>query len=282
MLSVKTLLELSEVIEQMSHSDIDRIIAVFGFTRRAPIEKPSKTTKSTDIFIELKNKNNTGPFGGDLKMELLQYVIERYFKNHSFRWEDGDVIYGGNEGTIRFENAFSRENPELANALKRDGFVVEGKKIKKLLPNEIEEARIESELEILLSEFGFEQSKGHLNQAIDNHSSSNWAGANSQFRTFIESLLIEIANRILPDNNSKSALKVIKLLSTTANPKFIYEELNEFDSSDKKASYLEGFWARLNPEGSHPGLSNEEDCTFRYHTSIVVARLLLARLKEYV
>lgn len=281
MLSVKTLLELSEVIEKMSHSDIDRIIAVFGFTPRAEAEKASKTTKSTDIFIDLKVNKSAGPFGGDLKMELLQYVIERYFKNHPLQWEGGDVTYGGNEGTIRFENAFSRENRELANALKRDGFIIEGKTIKKLLPQEIEEARIESELETLLSEFGFEQSKGHLNQAIDNHSSSNWAGANSQFRTFIESLLIEVSNLILPGNNPKSAPGAIKLLSTTANPKFIFEELNEFDSSDKKASYLEGFWARLNPEGSHPGLSNEEDCTFRYHTSIVVARLLLARLRDY-
>jgi hypothetical protein len=281
MLSLKSLHELTEVIENFSHGDIDRIIAIFGFSQRAIDERASKVTKSTDIFIELKVTGRTGPFGGDLKMELLQYVIDRYFKNNPMQWEDGDVAWGGKAGTIKFENAFSHSNSELANSLKRDGFIVEGKTIKKLLPEEIEEAQIESELEKLLKEFNFVQSKGHLNQAIENHSSSNWAGANSQFRTFFESLLIEIANHILPGNNPGSAPGAIKLMSATANPPFIFESLNEYNLNDKKASYLEGFWARLNPAGSHPGLSNEEDCTFRYHTTIVVARLLLARLKEY-
>lgn len=281
MLSIKSLLELSEVIEKMTHSDIDRIVAVFGFHPRAASEQVSRVTKSTDIFIELKITNSVGPFGSDLKMELLQYVVDRFFKSSGMDWEGGDVAYAGKDITQRFENAFSISNRELSNALKRDGYVIEGKTIKKLLPEEIEEAKIESELEKLLLEFEFTQSKGHLGQAIENHSSSNWAGANSQFRTFFESLLIEISNKILPGNSPKSAPGAIKLLSESASPPFILSELNEFDKSDKKASYLEGFWARLNPEGSHPGLSSEEDCTFRYHTTIVIARLLLARLKEY-
>lgn len=282
MLSIKTILELTEAIERFNHSDIDRIIAIFGFRSRAESEKVSKTAKSTDIFIELKSSDKTGPFGGDIKMELLEYVVDRYFKVNPMNWEEGDVVYGGNDGTISFKNAFSNSHKNLANSLKRDGYIIEGKTIKKQLPEEIEEANIESQLETLLKEFGFEQSKGHLSQAIDNHTSGNWAGANAQFRTFIESLLTEISLKLLPGNNPKSALGAIKLLSTTLNPPFLFEDLNEYSSNDKKASYLEGFWSRLNAEGSHPGLSNEEDSTFRYHTSTIVARQLLARLKSRV
>lgn len=281
MFSLKTLQELSEAIESFTHSEIDRIIAIFEFNIKELSENPTKVTKSTGIFKELKSVDRRGPYGGDLKMELLEYVIERYFKTESIDWKGGDTAYGGDFGTVKYDNAFSYSFQELSNSLKRDGYIIEGETVKKQLPQEINEAKIESELESLLEDFDFTQSKGHLKQAVENHISGNWAGANSQFRTFIESLLIEISKRLLPGNEPKSAKSAISLLSSSANPPFLLENLNEVSQNDKKASYLEGFWARLNPQGSHPGLSDEEDCTFRYHTTMVVARLLLSRLTKY-
>ena len=38
-----------------------------------------------------------------------------------------------------------------------------------------------------------------------------------------------------------------------------------------------GLFNRLHPEGNHPGLSDEDDSTFRLHIVIIVARLLLRR-----
>ena len=43
---------------------------------------------------------------------------------------------------------------------------------------------------------------------------------------------------------------------------------------------MEGVFKLLHPEGSHPGLSNEEDCTFRLHMVLIIARHFLQRAKS--
>jgi len=45
-----------------------------------------------------------------------------------------------------------------------------------------------------------------------------------------------------------------------------------------KGAFLQGLWKRLHPQGSHPGLSDEEDSTFRLHLMILTASYYLKRL----
>jgi len=149
-----------------------------------------------------------------------------------------------------------------------------------MLPNKIEEAKTESELFTLLNKYSFSTTKGHLEQAITIHSQGNWAGANGQFRPFIESLLIDICRIILPNNKCENTNAAINLLSKTANPPFLRSDLNEVENPNCSKPFIEGFWKRLHPEGTHPGLSDEEDSTFRYHITIVVAYYLLKRLSS--
>lgn len=183
-------------------------------------------------------------------------------------------------GTVRYEDRFSYKYQSLANSLKRDGYIIKETTIKKMLPAEIEEAKTESQVFTLLKKFNFLTTKGHLEQAIYNHSQGNWAGANGQFRPFIESLLIDICKAVLPNNKCESANTAINLLSKTANPVFLRSDLNEVENSNCNKPFIEGFWKRLHPEGTHPGLSDEEDSTFRYHLTIVVAYYLLNRLAQ--
>jgi hypothetical protein len=93
---------------------------------------------------------------------------------------------------------------------------------------------------------------------------------------------VEINNKILPGNPAQSAAQAIRLLSSTANPPFLREDLNEVEHANCKKPFIEGLWKRLHPQGSHPGLSDEEDSTFRYHAVIVVAYDLLKRLDKYL
>jgi hypothetical protein len=51
--------------------------------------------------------------------------------------------------------------------------------------------------------------------------------------------------------------------------------LTEWDDDGK--GFINGLVRRLHPHGSHPGLSGQDDSTFRLHTILLVARLLLAR-----
>ncbi len=279
MLSNKTLFDLIKLADEFDHPEVNRIVSVFNFTHLAPNSKNSVKSKTTSIFIHLKFKSGTPPFTDDIHLDFLQYLIDDYFFKRPF-YESGGIEYNPNGPSINFQNAFVTNNKEVGNSLKRDGYIVVGKTIKKLLPQEIEEAKIESELMVALDDVGFQQSKEHLNQAISNHSQGSWAGANSQFRTFTESLLLEICKKLLPKNAALTCAQAIKLLSDTANPPFLSKDLNEVPSNDKDDSFVYGLWVRLHSDGSHPGLSDEDDSSFRYHMTIVFANYLLRRLKS--
>jgi len=53
-----------------------------------------------------------------------------------------------------------------------------------------------------------------------------------------------------------------------ANAGFFRAQYNEFTGNGTE--FVEGFWKRLHPEGSHPALSEEPDATFRLHLVLVV------------
>jgi hypothetical protein len=281
MLSTKTLLEIIKLADKLTHPEINRIISIFNFTPIPFGEKKTVMSKSTTIFNDLRYyaENKKGPFSTDIQLDFLQYIIDDFFEKRP-HFERGSTEYNPWGTPINFDNAFVVNYQELANSLKRDGFIVVGKTIKKLLPVEIEEAKTESELMSSLDSFGLSQTKGHLEQAILNHSQGNWASANSQFRAFIESLVVEISRCLVPANEAKTFSQAIKLLTETVNPPFFSISLNEIPKDKESDSFVFGLWVRLHPEGSHPGLSDEDDCSFRYHITIVFANYLLRRLAE--
>ncbi len=280
MLSLKTNLELVAVINGYSEKIIDRIFYSFGIEH---LMNPtnSRLTKDNKINILIKTVKSPPPKGlysDCFNMDLLQYMVDHFYRYEDEPKNKNSMLYDSSLDHIPYEDKFSFKYRVLANALKRDGYIIKSRSIKKMLPEEIEEAKVESELMRLLDKFNFSVAKGHLGQAIQNHSQGNWAGANGQFRPFIESLLIDICKFILPNNKCESTNAAISLLSKTANPPFLRNDLNEVENPNCKKPFIEGFWKRLHPEGTHPGLSDEEDSTFRYHLTIVVAYYLLKRL----
>lgn len=281
MLSLKSRIELLALIGQYGVKTIDRIFYVFDIEHliHPTLGKLTVDDKLNILLKTLKRPPDKGPFTTDFNLDLLQYMVDLYYRNE----DDGGTslpIYRAADNII-YEHRFSFEHQALTYSLKRDGYIVNGRTIKKQLPQEIEEAKSESELFTLLNKFNLTIPRGHLEQAISNHSQANWAGANSQFRTFIESLLISICNKLVPANKTENAQSAITILSKTVSPPFLRADLNEVENSNCKKPFIEGFWKRLHPEGSHPGLSDEEDSTFRYHITIVVAYYLLKRLEKW-
>ncbi len=270
MLSLKTSVELIYIIEKLDDEEIDRIFNVFNLeillTPTIYERKKTKSKKVNILLTYLKDPKNSGPFTGSFQLDLLQYIVRYHYR---------DFASHG----IEVGNFFRVEFPALMNSLKLDGYTIKENEITKHLPSEIEEAKSESELFVLISKFGFLTAKGHLEQARSNYYQGNWAGANSQFRAFIEALLIDICRILLPSNKCESAASAINLLSNSASPPFLSAKLNEVENSLCDTPFVFGLWKRLHPEGSHPGLSDEEDSTFRYHTVIVFARYLLKRLE---
>ena len=167
----------------------------------------------------------------------------------------------------------SHDSP-FVRALVRDGFTLtdEGT-LRKTLPSEVDLPRVDDELHALLDEFGMDTAKGHLDQAIENHTRGNWAAANGQLRTFLESLFDEIFQRLEPTKtDDKLSSENRREQLATREPPFLQESLGEWGQRGK--NFVNGVFKRLHGEGSHPGLSDEEDCTFRLHLALIVARHL--------
>jgi hypothetical protein len=164
----------------------------------------------------------------------------------------------------------------LLRALDRDGFTVIDGVLRRALPASLKLSEAEDEISRLLTKHGFVVAKGHLDQAFAAHTEGRWASANSQVRSFFDALTDQIAERM--DPSSAALPSGHGRRSKLAGLGFLSRDLNEWD--DNGNAYINGLVKRLHPHGSHPGLSDQDDSTFRLHTVLLAARLFLVRFDE--
>jgi len=153
--------------------------------------------------------------------------------------------------------------------------------LQRMLPDDVpglEFREAENEVVTLLQKHNLNVSKGHLNQAIAAFSRGEWAASNAQFRTFYEGFLDEIAVKLGCDESIDSKAKR-RFLGELDSP-FLYSEYNEWNRNDNKHQFVQGLMSRMHPHGSHSGLSEEDDCTFRMQITLITARLFLRRFDQ--
>jgi hypothetical protein len=173
--------------------------------------------------------------GGRLRDELVENAVPFYSSSEEAR-----------------SGAFLR-------ALEGDGFVITEGVLRRALPAVVNLPEAQDEIFRLLAKHHFTVPTGHLDQAFVAHTDGHWASANSQIRSFLEGLLDEIAERLdptavtLPSGQARRArLAAIGFLSRS---------LNEWE--DHGLGYINGLMKRLHPQGSHPGLSDQDDSAAR-------------------
>lgn len=135
-----------------------------------------------------------------------------------------------------------------------------------------------SEVEELLERHAFATAKGHLDQAMSAFHRGEWASANGALRNFYEGYLNAIAERLGCSQSETSAAK--RDFLGTLQPPFLLSEYNEWNAGGKGQMYVQGLLNRMHPHGGHPGLSEEEDATFRLQVILITARLFLRRLDQ--
>jgi len=156
--------------------------------------------------------------------------------------------------------------------------------LRRMLPDaapELDLREAESEIEVLLDQHDFQVAKGHLSQAVANYGQGNWSSANAMIRNFYQELLDKIAEKLGCDPTVTDDAKRQFLASDRSGP-FLYNEYNEWENDRGRPSFVLGLWARLHPHGSHPGLSDEEDCAFRFQIILITSRLFLRRFDRSV
>lgn len=256
-----TIIEVLNSLEKLSHAEIDRFLLKFGLEEVASQSLGSKTHRVNALIKYLiDNPNEKGPLGSNLTFEIIEAVIELW---------SPDSYYSrfGDEQLRRWRNP-----------LKRDGYIIVDGKLKAMLPEDIRLAEKENELNSLLDKSEFVTAKGHLQQAISAHTRGDWASANAQIRSFVEALFDSIADKLVSDKRTLPAPGYQRReFLAKLSPPFLSGDLNEWQPGGN-TGFLQGFWRRLHPQGSHPGLSDEEDSTFRLHLTILIASHYLRRL----
>ena len=153
--------------------------------------------------------------------------------------------------------------------------------LKRMLPADIPELdfrEAEDEVTTLLVQSGFTVAKGHLEQSISAFQRGEWSLANSGLRNFYESYLNEIAVHFGCESHQDGKAK--RDFLGRLQPPFLSTEYNEWNENNQKPQYVQGLMSRMHPHGGHPGLSEEEDATFRLQITLVTARLFLRRYRQ--
>lgn len=261
-----TIINIISIYDNSAHSTLDRLLLRFDLDEIAPrsLSLRSLSNRCTKLCRHIfDNPDALSPNERNLTYELIEFIIESRERD--------------------FNNWFSSERPDIINSLSKDGYTIADGTLTSLLPDSINLPEKQDEIFTLLDTFEFSTSKGHLNQAIDAYTRSNWAGANGQLRTYVESLFDDFAYKLgtesnpTPTTNSHNR----RLFLSQLNPPFFNPGLNEWLPGNTK-DFIQGFWSRLHPTGSHPGLSDEEDCTFRLHLVLLTSHHFLRRLNSRI
>lgn len=177
------------------------------------------------------------------------------------------------------------EQERFLRGLSLDGYVIawhenaSTPQLRTALPSAMDLPAADDEVHQLLRHFGFHTTLGHLDQAIDAHTRGDWAAANSQIRTFLESLIGDIALNIAMRFTPQAAAALTSAENCRAwlmQQQFLSSLRNEWTPDGK--NYLNGLFKMLHTDGSHPGLSDDDHSTFRLHLGLVTGRALLRRL----
>lgn len=266
--SRKTVLAATDLLENAGHARISRFLLEHGLENDVAAGgsmRDRTTSLARYLLAHPEVLNEDAQNLTDAVVEGLVTDVVRTFVRY-----DGEFDY----------DRFSQTQGALNRALERDGFTVEGGQLRRALPNALDLPQADDEVHAILNRVGFDVARGHLDQAIAAHGRGEWAGANGQLRTFVEALFDAIAQRLsLHLNREAPAVgHPSRLWLAGLNPSFFVAELNEW--TGQGSGFVEGFIRRLHPQGAHPGLSDEEDSTFRLHLVLLVARAMLRRLEE--
>ncbi len=228
-----------------------------GRTRESSIDR-----KLAAVFESLVKKDN-------IHKEVIEYTLQLYYEKNPNAGTEMPV--GGKYNDIQ------QDYPDFLRQLKNDGYNIHDRRITSTLPKELETYSVQDKLDSLLTKYELDIAKTHLKQALSIHKDQYWEGANAQIRSFFESILIEITKKINPESKVLGGGSAITELAQNG---FLKSDLNEIDKEGTPQGAIKGVWNMLHPNGSHPGLSEEADCTFRLHLIIVTATYYLKRLEK--
>ena len=229
-----------------------------------------------DLMDKWELDEFAGSDGGAIRGRVRE--VFRYLKGNPDVKHEGRFI-----SDLFVEEALRHGKTDaLLRSIERDGFVFdEDGVLRRMLPEALDLPAADDEVHELLDEYRLDTTKSHLEQAIRSHSEGDWAAANGQFRTFLESLLDEVAYLLVPNapRGQHQGEARREALAQLQQP-FLSEALREWGNQGK--NLVNGVFKYLHTQGAHPGLSDQEDSTFRLHLVLLLGRRFLRRLATFL
>jgi hypothetical protein len=260
----QTILAAGQVLLEWVGTQIDEFALKYGLEAVAVGYSKAAKVNALCMYL-LRNPTKLNDYGQNLTDAVVTALVKEAIRRSSTGY------------TRIFDlESFRKDYTDLYGSLSRDGFTVEGGELRRTLPKAIDLPKADDEVHVLLEQYDFKTSKGHLDQGIAAHTRGEWAGANAQFRSFIEGLFDEIAALLAKGTTAPPPGGQSRIWLGNRRPPFFIAGLNEWIGNGH--GFIEGFLRRLHPSGSHPGLSDEEDSTFRLHLVLLVSRLMLRRI----
>jgi len=255
-----------------THNDMELLSVQWGVAGRcSDASKSARVGSLANIAIEEDPEVFTENGRVSLSRALVEIAIKTPKSKESSDWKKfiAGLRFDGFEVIETEIKTFSYGSPNT------------NVKLVRMLPEGIpglDFREAESEVVALLGQHGFVVAKGHLNQSIAAYQRGEWSSANGELRNFYESYLNEIAVGLGYTGGGDSKAKRDFLGSLTSP--FLLLDHNEWNANNHKPQYVQGLMSRMHPHGGHPGLSEEEDSTFRLQVSLITARLFLRRFDQ--
>lgn len=261
MFSRATIMDIMNLLRDMhTHTTLDAYAFRYGLEEIAVGSNKDQKVLAIGRYL-INNPHQHGILSDNLTYEIIEEIINRAScNNYHF---DVDL------------NEFTNY-PQLRRLLLKDGFVINEGKLIRTFDTDIDFNTNETLLESLLNKHNFDIAKGHYNQASNAFNRGDWAACNSQLRSYVEELLNKLAKEIT--GNIPLSSHEAKITLSKCNPPIFYKQLNEW--LDNGQGFFETFWKRLHPEGSHPGLSDENDSIFRLNLVQITTLEVLRRYDE--
>ena len=275
-----TIVAAAEVIADFnSHSDMEVLEVQWGITGQCNgSSKAARVASLANIAIQEQIEVMTEDGLASLSRALVEAAIGA--PEHKKAGQSWKKLLAG----LRFDGfeLVETESEIESDALWQSERTEKSLKLVRMLPSHVPELdfrEAEDEISLLMDQHGFIVAKGHLQQAISAFSRGEWSSANGELRNFFESYLNEVADRLGYAGNADSKAKR-DFLGSGLEPPFLIADYNEWHANNQNPQYIQGLMSRMHPHGGHPGLSEEEDATFRLQITLITARLLLRRFDE--
>ena len=276
-----TVVAAAEVVSSFqSHSDMEVLEVQWGIAERCSASsKPARVADWACIACEEDIEVLTEGGRMDSGRAMVEVAISApEHKRCSPAWKKlvAGLRFDGFEVRVTQEEV----DPDAYWLSERTETTVELVRMLPLDVPELDFREAESEVMLLLERHGLTVAKGHLTRAISAFNRGEWSSANGELRNFYESYLNEIASSLGYTGSGDGKAKRDYLGSL--QPSFLLVDYNEWNPNNQKPQYVQGLMSRMHPHGGHPGLSEEEDATFRLQISLVTARLFLRRFDQRV